>query len=275
MTSCQTHTPARWQSFEVVVPPPFEPLLTQYLWPFVRESRDARLLKRFFFIRYSEGGYHLRLRFLPSRRATARWSEDELGLLVSRYATDTQNSLNGCTLESRIYDRTTLYFGETMLSVYAELLNEQSSYLALRLLCAGQPGPVTLLAKLGAILLHVLRRMFDNPGELCEFCGHARKFASESMQRLGLTSPEWNEAVRNKLRTFLDRSARRSDPSIDCDRNVARLCSLLRRLRTYYPSGQMVAVHAVHLLFNKLGFSLMDEYCLFGVLSGVAAKAAS
>jgi thiopeptide-type bacteriocin biosynthesis protein len=275
MIPCQTHTPARWQSFELVVPPPFEPLLTQYLWPFVRESRDARLLKRFFFIRYSEGGYHLRLRFLPSRHAAARWPEDELARLVSRYATDTQKSLNDCTLESRVYDRATLYFGETMLSVYAELLNEQSSYLALRLLGAGQPGPAALLAKLGTIVLHVLRRTIDSPGELCEFCSHARKFACESMQRLGLTFPEWNEAVRDKLRTFLNRSAGQSDPSLDCDRNVALLGSLLRRLRTYYPSGQTVAVHAVHLLFNKLGFSLMDEYCLFGVLSGVAAMAAS
>ena len=64
--------------------------------------------------------------------------EQRLNRLVENLAVATSIDLNSCRVEQHPYDRSELYFGETALSVYAELPNEQTSYLGLRLLAQYQ-----------------------------------------------------------------------------------------------------------------------------------------
>jgi thiopeptide-type bacteriocin biosynthesis protein len=223
-------------------------------------------VRRFFFLRYAEGGLHLRLRVLPGR-----------GVGVDRVRRLLEERLHSCVppgewqLEEQPYDRAALYFGETMESVYAELLNEATSALALRLLASPAAESRARRWLVLAALLEILVRdsIGDEAGRQAAVFA-SLGFARETSEALGrpVVDGRWTAPVDASLRDARGRLATLADDGI-----VRRTVHLLRRCRRCGPRGAFAATHALHLLCNKLGFTVREEHDLFGALSRLADDA--
>lgn len=256
----------RWLSFHVFLPGAFETFLVDYLLPAVTAGLAAGRLKRFFFIRYSEGGYHLRLRFLPGPAAGAEDIKAELGGLLGKFITGTGCEAARCRMEEHRYDRAELYFGETLLSIYAELLNEQTSYLGLRLLRARYPTREHLMLVLGAALHHLLHRSVGSPHDFAAALRQSAGFAAETAAEHGFLAQPPDAARQAKRRDLLLKLLPRTAAALQAEPDARRIVRLLRRARRCQPDGEFVALHALHLLCNKLGVSIVEEYNLFDTL---------
>jgi thiopeptide-type bacteriocin biosynthesis protein len=257
---------AIWLSFHIFLPGAFESFLVDHLAPALLDDLKAGTIKRFFFIRYSEGGNHIRLRLM----ACAHNGDFEpwLNKLVGNFAVATSSDLNSCRVEQHPYDRSELYFGETALSVYAELLNEQTSYLGLRTLAQYQ-GRQRLIVVLASILNFLLVSSTDGLEDFRARLEDSRRFAANTTDDLGFSvqSDEKLEAsLRNLLLQLLPQSS-----TLNQDQTIQRILRLLRRTRKCKPSGEFVATHALHLLCNKLGISIVEEYNLFSTLYNIVA----
>ncbi|HYW10258.1 MAG TPA: hypothetical protein VE913_25055, partial [Longimicrobium sp.] len=62
----------------------------------------------------------------------------------------------------------------------------------------------------------------------------------------------------------------RIGPALEREPRVRAAAALLCRARRYAPGGSAVATHALHLLCNKLGFSLREEHDMFTALARLA-----
>ncbi|MEO1366336.1 MAG: thiopeptide-type bacteriocin biosynthesis protein, partial [Acidobacteriota bacterium] len=120
-----------WLSYHLHFPEELAPaadrFLANELSSLVHEEQEAGRLRRFFFLRYSIGGPHLRLRFQPTGGRDAR--RPSLRTVLHTHA----ERLGG-RLEERAYNRGRQYFGDSYESVYAEALNVATTHLALALL---------------------------------------------------------------------------------------------------------------------------------------------
>lgn len=239
-----------WLSFHLFLQENPDDFLVSALPPFLAAESERGSFRRFFFIRYSEGGLHLRLRFLVRHR------EDLEERLAECVATATAA---GYRLEAVPYDRTQHYFGETLASVYSELLNEATSRLALRLLASdGERTPLRRWLVLTAAL-----------GVLADDLEDSRSFARRAADSLfgseAVPALDEGERAARRWAVTLEAVRARLLPALGADPDVRRLTALLRRVRRL-PGGASVGVHALHLLCNKLGFSLIEEYAAFAAL---------
>lgn len=267
---------AGWSSYHLFLSRDVDAFLIGHLLPFLETEATAERLRRFFFIRYGEGrSLHLRLRFRPRRAAAATGLGERLECCVRAAAPQDP----GLRLEEHPYRRSEHYFGESFASVQAELLNEATSWLALRLLRAlGPEDRGRRWLTLASTLDLVARRAARGEGELLEAftesCGFARLAARRLEQPL-VGPPEragkrWAAAVaaaRPRVATALA-----GEPTLP------RIAALLRRARREPgppdgrrpEGGRFVATHALHLLANKLGFSLGEEHEAFATLKHLA-----
>ncbi|HEU4453022.1 MAG TPA: lantibiotic dehydratase C-terminal domain-containing protein, partial [Longimicrobium sp.] len=125
-----------WASFHLHLPGRFEPFLGGPLLERVEEERARGRVRRFFFLRYGEGGLHLRLRFLPAPGVEPAALAERVEEWARAHVEAEGAAYREVRVEAHPYDRAELYFGETWDSVHAELLNEATSWLAMRLLRA-------------------------------------------------------------------------------------------------------------------------------------------
>lgn len=250
-----------WFSFHLFLQDGFDDFLISVLPPFLAAESERGSFCRFFFIRYSEGGDHLRLRFLAPQ---GQGLEERLVRCVT--------AVTGARfrLEPVPYNRTQHYFGETRASVYAELLNETTSRLALRLLaaCAGQPRLrrwLVLAATHGLVIEKLTAGEADRRAWLVESRDFARR-ATEEIRgpEAGLALDE-GERTADRWLAPLEAVRARLLPLLGSDRDIRRLTSLLRRARRL-PCGSSVGIHGLHLLHNKLGFSFIEEHAAYAAL---------
>lgn len=257
---------ATWLSFHIFLPDAFESFLVDHLAPALQNDLNTGAITRFFFIRYSEGGNHIRLRLMT--RAHSVDLEQRLNSLVEDLAVATSIDLNSCRVEKHQYDRSELYFGETALSVYAELLNEQTSYLGLRLLAQYQERQ-RLVVVLTLILNFLLVSSADDLEDFRTTLEDSRRFASNTAAELGFpVQPD--EKLEASLRNVLIQLLPQSSTLVQ-QQTIQRIIRLLRRTKKCKPSAEFVATHALHLLCNKLGVSVVEEYNLFSTLYHFAA----
>jgi thiopeptide-type bacteriocin biosynthesis protein len=239
-----------WLSFHLFLQEGLDDFLVSVLPPFLAMESERGSFRRFFFIRYSEGGHHLRLRFLVRHRAEL---EERLAGCVATA------SGAGFRLETVPYDRTQHYFGETLASVYAELLNEATSRLALRLLAVYVDQPPLRRWLVLAATLDLLA------GDLEESRSFARRAAESLLGPEAIPALEESEQAARRWSAPLGAVRTRLRPALGADRDIRLLAALLRRARRV-PDGPFVGVHGLHLLCNKLGFSLIEEYAAFAAL---------
>jgi thiopeptide-type bacteriocin biosynthesis protein len=124
--------------------PSLTPFLVSHLWPWLQQQQQDDSLKRFFFIRYGEGGPHVRLRLLVEEVQMATWRAR-----VSQLAQDTAKS----GLENHViwlpYEPELLRYGGHDAIHWAEAQFEASTIAVLEQLSEHQPvsyDQLTLLA---------------------------------------------------------------------------------------------------------------------------------
>jgi thiopeptide-type bacteriocin biosynthesis protein len=230
--------------------------LVHALGPWVRGETMEGRVRRFFFIRYSEGGDHLRLRFVPGPPGDGGALEASL-----RNLADASGGGDAAPrVERHAYDRAELYFGETRASVYAELLNEATSWLALSMLQALGPaaGGARWVAA-AAALATILRRATDGEAELRQAVAASRRFAHDSALAVGF-AVEPTTARAAELGGAVAAAAPLVARALADDTAARRTVVLLRRARRRGPDERFAAVHGLHLLCNKLGLSLRQEH---------------
>lgn len=265
----------RWSSFHLHLPGSHARFLAEHLAPWL--DGTAASYRRFFYLRHADGGLHLRLRFLPEGERVAGGLRDGLAACADAYLAALGRSAGpsgpggpggGYRLEEHLYDRSELYFGDTPASVYAELLNEASSWLALQLLRS--PGAQRRAHRwllLAGSLDALLRRSARSDDDRLRALEESRAFAERLVAQTG--GSEVDPGVR------AGRAVRRAVPRVAValadDAVARRLARLLRWTRSRCPHGRFVATHALHLFANKLGFSVTEECLAFAALGDLAA----
>lgn len=267
--SARAAASARWASFHLFVPGPFEPFLAGAYRPLVEEAKRDGIVRRAFFLRYSEEGHHLRLRFLAARGTSAEALRSLVRNRIGAWASAEYGPGARWRLFEQPYDREALYFGETMESVYAELLNEETSALALRVL--GWPGagerPRRWAAAAGLLDL-LLHEAAGGDDEKLRDLAASRAFARHAARTVGEEISA--EASLGAPLPSLAAAVTRIGAALARDPGVARTARLLARARRQTPRGGEVAAHALHLLCNKLGFHPLEEHALFAALERLA-----
>lgn len=260
---------SRWLSFHVFLPSGFNSFLLDYFLPVLEEWLDSGVIKRFFFIRYSENGHHLRLRFQPKFGTESAMLEERLAGLVRKFAAEAGGDLELCSLQRHQYDRAELYFGETIQSVYAELLNQQTSYLCLRLLRARSSSDLRLMMIVTATLAFILRRCENDLQDYIIALDDSRAFAIRGLQKLGYDTTLLSGREQTAFHQVIVQAIPQVAVNINEDPMIHRIIRLLRRTRKGVPSGRNVAAHALHLFCNKMGLSFLEEFELFDTLHNV------
>lgn len=259
-----------WLSFHIFLPGAFETFLLNCFLPMLEEELSSGRVKRFFFIRYSEKGHHIRLRFLPQPGTEAVMIEQRLSKLLQKFAAETGTALEPSILERHQYDRSNLYFGETIQSVYAELLNEQTSYLCLRLLRAQLTSRFHLMLVVSSAMGFLLRHCEGNWQSYKLALDDSRAFAARGVKKLGHDVALLPDSREGALYRALTQSMPKITASLDGDATINRIVRLLRRTRKGIVNGRHVAAHALHLFCNKMGLSFIDEFEIFDMLYNIA-----
>lgn len=253
-----------WQSYHVFLQEGLgaaaDAFLVDGIYPEIRRQEESGRLKRFFFIRYSEGGPHLRLRLLPDSDQSALPLEEEIHRIVDEH---------GGRLESHGYDRVEHYFGETPESVYAELLNVSTTELSLALLQSFGPDRrgerwITLTCLLGSILLAA--RDNNDRRRLRATLEESRSFALRTGFSMGIGPEKAGEDAGRRWAETVEQAWPQVVAGLP-NGLIEPTVRLLRRVRRRGPEGRNVAIHALHLLCNKTGFSLAEEHETFATLA--------
>ncbi len=254
-----------WISIHVSLPKRIDEFLTEELHPFIHQGMKQDLLKRVFFIRHGEGGPHIRLRMMPGRIGKTSSILPLLSARMRYFAARYTLSPDECSFVQQPYDRTALYFGEKWESVYSELINEQTSILALRFMRACH-GSAACLVTVASALLNILLRLTAK-STFAEALQQSTEFASRAMAELNWTQPPADAqglvAMARAIRDALPRVER----MILADPSVGYLVRLLKRARSQCANGEIVVSHSLHLLCNKLGINLALEHELCKSLS--------
>jgi len=269
--SARAEAATRWASFHLFLPGPLDPYLTDHLLPFLERETAAGSIERFFFIRYGVGTPHLRLRLLPGPGTGVESLLSAVEGTVRAHVTPT----GAYSVEMHPYSRSELYFGETAASVYAELLNEATSRLCLEILAApGGDHRVRRWLSLAAVLDRLVEASAGDEAELRSRLAESRAFARWAASEAGFPLHEEPRPPHPALDAALRSALVRLRPSLGAHPTLRRIARLLRRVRRNVPGGPRVAVHALHLLCNKLGFSLHEEHDLFTALHRMRAPCA-
>lgn len=257
-----------WLSYYASLDHHLEVFLSEHLAPLVLEERRDGHLKRFFFIRYTEETLQVRMRFLPTY---PEWAAQIDGRLVRAI-----EAFNGSfAAEQRVllkqvpYDRS-LYFGETMCSVYSELLNEHTSFFAFRLLHLYSRKRTKLFIVLTFVLHRILSEVLAPGDTLAALAEKSLAFAMKAIADLKLPPVVLNSGWANTISGSLLSISGNARRALQGDSNICTVVRLLQRVQRL-PDGAFVRIHSLHLLANKLGFSLADECLIFTLLKEMAS----
>jgi hypothetical protein len=216
-----------------------------------RGVAETGLVRRQFHLRYALNGAHIRWRLQVARGA----SPNQVRRLARRWIRSKRGGVRVELRDGR-YDRRAHYFGDTMASVYAELLNVETSSLAMSLPSArwSRRRRVVIAAAMLARVARACSRTLASAVTLLEEAHHL--VASHRGGAAGPVSVPEGDTV--ALVHGIE--ARVPAPS-------RRLVQLLHRCRAR-EDLESVAAHAVHLLANKLGLRPSDELAGFALARG-------
>jgi thiopeptide-type bacteriocin biosynthesis protein len=252
-----------WLSFYIYLPWTGDEFLANFLPLLISALKTENQIKRFFFIRYAEGGYHLRLRLQTTADSKYEVIEKRLKTALQNFRRHSQILASQIRLLSADYSREEHYFGETRESVYAELINEQTSYLSMQMLAGVNEQEQTLLLKNIASLYWTFVLSSFSEKDLNRSLAESREFAERNKAK----NNEKNYSSDSLLQNILITVERTSETIIKLP-NLIRAASLIKRLKLR-KDGRFVATHAVHLYCNKLGFSISQEFKIYTLLSEI------
>jgi len=259
-----------WLSYYASLDHDLEVFLSEHLAPLVLQERRAGHLKRFFFIRYTEETLQLRMRFLPACSEGAARIDVRLPETIEdfngRFATKRR-----ALLKQVPYDRS-LYFGETMRSVYSELLNEHTSGFAFRLLHLYSRKRAQLFVVFTFVLHRILSEILAPGDTLAALAEKSLGFAMKAIADLKLPPFVLDSARAAAISGSLLSISGNARGALQEDSDIRTTVRLLQRVQRL-PEGVFVRIHSLHLLANKLGFSLADECLIFTLLKEMASGA--
>lgn len=251
----------KWLSFYIYLPWTGNEFLANFLPQLISALKAENQIKRFFFIRYTEGGYHLRLRLQTTADSEYRIIEKRIKNTLENFRKRGEISSSEIRLARADYSRQEHYFGETLETVYAELINEQTSYLSMQML-AGAGEPNHFLLKNAASIYWIFALSSFDEKDFSQTLTESRDFA-ESNTAEKRKEYSFDSLLRNVAITV----ERTSDAMVKLP-HLARTASLLKRLKLC-ERGRFAATHAVHLYCNKLGFSMSQEAEIYTLLSEI------
>jgi thiopeptide-type bacteriocin biosynthesis protein len=244
---------APWIAYRFESDPPCEPMLTDVLAPWLEARLQEHSLRRWFFLWYSEDGFHLRVRLQPA------YTQDP-ERLAAAMETHAAGGPRRVRPRRQTYDRDVLAFGQTRDSVLAELLHAATSKLALSLLprvgagaARGQRWIVTAAA------VAVLARRAIGGDELDGAMAAWTEFAVHALRRRGVGTRPGVIDRRSVRLSSLDAVVPRMRRALDSVRSARDIAALIRRARERGTRGRLVATHALHLFCNEMGIGLAEE----------------
>jgi thiopeptide-type bacteriocin biosynthesis protein len=249
-----------WLAFRVDFDRPCDAPVGEHLWPWLRAKQAEGLLGRWFFLWYSEGGHHLRLRLQPQKSVDSKLLARELrGLSLS--------AEGAFRLRRQLYDRSELAFGENRESVLAELLHVATSELSLRLLSnvRAEHAPVRK-AVMAAAAASVWVRRALGPGELGSTFASWRRFAAHNAVRWSDRIQELDPDGQRAWGAALNVLIPQMQTAFDSEKCARDAIALLRRVHARGARGRFVAIHALHLFCNEIGIGFGREYQLASAL---------
>lgn len=255
----------KWLSFYIFLPAMDNVFLTEHLPEIIYQLRKEKLIRRFFFIRYGEGGYHIRLRILPKKSDDGKFIEKK----IRENLQSMKDNISGdkaaeIRLEITEYDRVEHYFGESLKTVYSELINEQTSILALRLLTVfadlSQPNAVKILPSLYILMSESARDERDFQTGIEEgihFVLNSGYYDASKNDPAEIPSGG-QEAV---VKALIGRTKKsfQNLPEIERAAKLLRRCKRNRAMR-------FAATHSIHIYLNKMNFSMSQELKLYRLL---------
>jgi thiopeptide-type bacteriocin biosynthesis protein len=242
-----THRTTRWGSLHAVPHGNAHEFFATTFAPAYGAMQQRPECQRQFFIRYSEGGLHFRWRVLP---APGYAPTDVVRL--ARQLLRRHRRVPGFDLRSARYSRAHHYFGDTWATVYAELLNERSSVLAVQLFGAmGRGHRARRVAIVGAALAEAVSAIDD--AAATRLLASGLHVSARTQSALHASGPRRvSPATVGTLRTLRERLR----PAV---RPVAELVARLERGGRH----SHVAPHALHLIANKSGLGPDAEAMAF------------
>lgn len=270
--------PAAWHSFyaRVADSSDAERVLLDAVPDVLSWLHADRHVRRFYYIQYWEDGQQVRLRFQLPDDADSDVVQERLAEDAAAVAED------DVTVTREEYDRNDLYFGETMASVYAELLNEQSSYLALEILAgtrvtAPPADPETqsdgLEARrkrfvvLIAAWMSILRDVFPDADARQQQIDASQQFAEGVLAQHDADVPD---GPSDRFVNSVQSASQAVDAALRERVSRQQWADLLRRAAR--EGHGHVGTHAMHLLVNKTGFSLPEEHVATQVLRSLDSR---
>jgi thiopeptide-type bacteriocin biosynthesis protein len=260
LTFATTTNQPRWLSLHVPLAWPADRAIGEVLLPELASLKSRGLVRRYFFIRFSDGGYHVRIRVMPRPLRDQREISVELMRIASRMLSGEESRIS--SPEWVAYNRSEMYFGETPLSVYAELLNEQTTLLASELMQFPRHRSYSTVVASHVLLLWISSSSAsESPSQIA---ADSIAFANNALAAAGHTTPELLTCPDTAAATI--RECARRITNIRRTDIIERVGSLVRRVR-HLKCGCSVAAHGIHLFCNKLGLSLLQERTLYRLAS--------
>lgn len=257
-------TKAKWLGYHIYLPWTGNEFLADFLPRLISDLKAENQIKRFFFIRYAEGGYHLRLRLQAAKFSDISLIENRLESIVRDFRNASTISASQVWLTAVDYSREEHYFGETPESVYAELINEQTSYLSMRMLAGIKISNYNLVLKFAASVYWLVALSSFDDADLNRSLAESRDFAEKN--RSGKN--DQNFSSEDFLRSLPIAIERMSDTAAE-SATMRRAARLLGRLKLCKTNGRFAATHAIHLYCNKLGFSMTQESIIYNLLAEI------
>ncbi|MGC2237169.1 MAG: thiopeptide-type bacteriocin biosynthesis protein [Pyrinomonadaceae bacterium] len=252
----------KWLSFYIYLPWTGNEFLANFLPQMISALKAENQIKRFFFIRYIEGGYHLRLRLQMTADSDYQIIEKQIKNTLENFRKHGKISSSQIRLARAEYSREEQYFGETRESVYAELVNEQTSYLSMQMLAGAGERNYALLLKNAASLYWIFALSSFDEKDFNQSLAESHAFAERNKAE-NRKDYSFDSLLRNVSITV-----ERTSEAIVKLPHLVRAASLLKRLKLC-KRGRFAATHGIHLYCNKLGFSMSQESEIYTLLSEI------
>src|SRR5271165_169854 len=254
----------KWWSASIFLERGLDVFLYRYLAPFLAVAKRRRDLKRYFFIRYSEGGQHIRVRILPRPSLNGDEIKGWLSGTLRLFQQETGSESNG-RIDETVYDRTEAYFGETAASVYSELINEYTSALSGSLFSNSALTRTQVVAVMACALGFFLRSSAE-PVKTRAALMQSRRFALDILHQARWRPAEINAETKLQFERIVRRIMPRVRTMLLDDPAAKQIVRLLRRVTRLGGSGEFVATHSLHLFCNKNGILPPEEHHLLEAL---------
>lgn len=261
----------KWLSFHIYLSGSANEYIKLYLPMLIEDLEKSRLVKRFFFIRYGEGGYHVRLRLMPYDVSMRESIEQRINLHISKVnSSNKENPLADNRYEKSSYSREEHYFGENMETVYSELINEQTSRLALKMAADFSDSKALFTLKSFPSLYFLFEMSAESPEDFRRSLKESMDFVRNSGLYEKSADGSASEFPSENLVAASLTAVTKMTEKMQSSATLIKVVKLLRRAKKL-PKGRFTATHSIHLYCNKLDFTMSQELKLYRLIEAVSA----